>query len=744
MGDAAHDPSVDDGEDLFFVAYLQSMDDGEPLTLDGQADTDRYVVYTTGSQGASRDYVINVLDTGAPDDGVDTLSIYGADSTLNGYVSPGTPYAYDDIFLLRRVTAIAGETATRPAFVALLHVDDLSDAQVTDATFDVERVSYDADLNGRLMVYGLGGNDYFATDDNSAVTTLDGGLGNDTFQIGQVYGLKRDGASVATNDVFATVATTRGWLSAGVSEPLVAVGDKGDDIFTVYSNQAALRLEGGDDNDQFVIRAFALAETSDGEIVWLDEANLIAKPKTITGFSTAAETDIRTGGGQNQVSYNVNAPVSIDGGNGIDKVVVLGTEFADHIVITTVAIYGAGLSVKYANVEVLEVDGLEGDDIVDVLSTAPGVATRVVGGLGSDIVNVAGDVAGAVVASGIEGTSGAVNHDVRSGDPAYDGLVVDGLDLSVARPAAGAVIVTESDGFSEIREGARTGALDSYSVRLAAKPTCGSGVDAAACKVYVTVTAAMSPESEQANGDTFLVSTSSTLSSFYRTVTVDGGTETRPVRSIVLVFTGANWDTPQTVHVFAVNDLRAEGDRVVTAGHSVIQPVCDAADAAHCYDHATVRSVEVMVRDDDLAAVQVVPLDASAHTDTQTLVVEGTSTTEMTDRFRVRLATDPLGAVTVRLTPSDDRIRLSGTGVATITERAPGVPGVYEVTLDSSSWSPSTRPTTPCARIRTRRPSPSRSSRPCTLGPSRLASTCSPSTTTRRASWSSRPVAEPC
>src|SRR5262249_38142077 len=291
--------------------------------------------------------------------------------------------------LLRRVTSIPTETADQPAFVALLHAT-LDQARpsgaglVTAGAFPVERVNYDTGINGRLNVYGLGGNDHFASDDARATTTPDGGKGNDAFQIGQLYGLQRDslehsptpagntaGGSLAPEDVFATVATTRGWLSRGNSAPLLAEGGSGDDAFIVYSNQAALRLEGDDGNDQFIVRAFALAETdANGDIVWLDQANRIARPKLTGGFSTAAETDIRTGGGNNQVQYNINAPVSIDGGNGFDKVVVLGTEFADHIVVTEKAIYGAGLAVTYASVEVLEVDALEGDDTIDVLSTA--------------------------------------------------------------------------------------------------------------------------------------------------------------------------------------------------------------------------------------------------------------------------------------------------------------------------------------------------------------------------------------
>src|SRR5438874_716802 len=118
----------------------------------------------------------------------------------------------------------------------------------------------------------------------------------------------------------------------------------------------------------------------------------IPQPILTNGFSTAAESDVRAGAGNNQVEYNINAPVSVDGGPGFDKLVILGTEFADHIVVTDKGIFGAGLQVTYQNIEVVEVDALEGDDIIDILSTQPGVATRVIGGLGNDTMNVAGDV----------------------------------------------------------------------------------------------------------------------------------------------------------------------------------------------------------------------------------------------------------------------------------------------------------------------------------------------------------------
>ena len=137
------------------------------------------------------------------------------------------------------------------------------------------------------------------------------------------------------------------------------------------------------------------------------------------------------------MQYNVNAPVSVDGGTGFDKLVILGTEFADDFAITAKGIFGAGLNVRYTTVEVVEVDGLEGDDEFFVQSTAFGVAYRVIGGLGCDSINVTGDVTDDIVTRELEGISGAVDHLVRSDDPFYDGLPVDGIDFNVATGTVG-------------------------------------------------------------------------------------------------------------------------------------------------------------------------------------------------------------------------------------------------------------------------------------------------------------------
>ena len=165
-------------------------------------------------------------------------------------------------------------------------------------------------------------------DGNSSITTLDAGAGADRFQIGQFHGVldadNPEGAafhlgSAPGDEPSNIIRTTRGYITAGPSQALVAKGGDGGDTFTVYSNKAEIRLEGDAGNDLFVVRAFALAD---------EDFNPI-----IDQYSVAGRNIINTGTGEDQVTYNLNAPVSIDGGSGYDKVVVLGTEFGDAFVI---------------------------------------------------------------------------------------------------------------------------------------------------------------------------------------------------------------------------------------------------------------------------------------------------------------------------------------------------------------------------------------------------------------------------
>ena len=194
------------------------------LNLHGEGDTDQYTVNLAG-QG---DALINVLDNGAPDNGVDTLIINGADVVVGLANHP------DDTFLLRR------------DLVALLN------GFVAGSGFThVERVNYDENINARLIVNGLGGNDKFVVDDNSAITTLDGGDGDDTFQIGQVFGTPRTTAAGLAADTFDTTPVIIGIIRDPVTnavifdptsfDPVYATSAAGDD----RRDQRGDRVPGG-------------------------------------------------------------------------------------------------------------------------------------------------------------------------------------------------------------------------------------------------------------------------------------------------------------------------------------------------------------------------------------------------------------------------------------------------------------------------------------------------------------------
>ena len=336
------------------------------VDVDGRGGADQYVVNTSGTT----DYLARILDTGAASDGADVLTINGTSNA--------------DLFLLRA------------NFVARL--------QPLSTVGAYERINYDDRINV-LRVNGRDGNDEFYSDDNSALTTLDGGVGNDIFKFGQLFGEDRDSTptfestagtalvkpndtvhlasgyssllgqagstyrylgvanttlslgttnyldtsvwrrtdlpTVAPGDDATTVETTRGFLTVGISFSTTAYGGDNSDTFVVYSNHALLKLFGENGNDEFSVRAFLLKST---------------------GQNDSDETVVNGGAGDDHVEYYVNAAVRIDGGQGADSVVVIGSEGNDNFVVTKTGAIGNGLNVGFTAVERLDVDGQEGND----------------------------------------------------------------------------------------------------------------------------------------------------------------------------------------------------------------------------------------------------------------------------------------------------------------------------------------------------------------------------------------------
>jgi len=345
------------GTDFIQVFELPSLDKAsrilpgrntpgrDTLDLDGQGDGDTYEISITGND---TDYIINVFDTGTT--GADTLTVFGTEAADNILMR-----ASDREFVDGGV-----------AFVAALH---------GDPTTDVERINYNKNLE-QLTVDTQGGDDQITLDDNWTETTVRGGLGNDSFQVGQIFKSERDAtnANLAFEDEFATTQTTRGFLSNGVSFATTIAGEAGEDTFVVFRNTATLDLTGGDGDDLFVIRSFAEEGSS--------------------------ESAVDSGAGNDTVEYVINAAVNIVGGSGTDTLRIIGTEFGDTFRITENGIFGVGRSITYEGIEILEIDGAEGDDQFFVLSTNNQVTTKLFGGLGSDSFSIGGDSEAVVGADG--------------------------------------------------------------------------------------------------------------------------------------------------------------------------------------------------------------------------------------------------------------------------------------------------------------------------------------------------------
>ena len=319
---------------------------------------------------------INVLDTGAPNDGVDVATVVGTDGA--------------DIFLLRRVTSIApgpDDCATRAprsaAFVALLHGDVDGAARHHRASTGIVGTglgrAHQLRRRAQRPAHRRRPRRQRPLRRRRQQRDHDARRRRRQRQVPDRPDLR------AQRDADARLAADRRLPDAHRDDPrLPEPGHQraarrrraatGNDQFTVYSNQAELRLEGDDGNDLFIVRAFALAETDAGRATIQTRrpgADAAPMPQTTGGFSTAGRLDIRTRRRRRRGAVQHERA-------GLDRRRrrLRQGRRARHRVrrrhrrSPTTAIYGAGVNVRYATVEVVEVDGLEGDDQFFVQSTA--------------------------------------------------------------------------------------------------------------------------------------------------------------------------------------------------------------------------------------------------------------------------------------------------------------------------------------------------------------------------------------
>ncbi|MEJ2131125.1 MAG: hypothetical protein P8Y95_05750, partial [Gammaproteobacteria bacterium] len=486
--------TVEPPEPLFTPIPAKSSVNGvrDLLTADGESQGDQYLVYLFGADVNSQ---INLFDSGAPASGTDSAKILGTDD--------------DNLFLLRAAVADAGL-----AFVAMLK------PPVVGEVMDVERVNYTGAVDS-IQVFGLGGDDRFGIDDVKVDLTIYGGPGEEFFQIGQLYKSPRTPAAGVPNaDVFATIETTRGFLSNGISSPVSIFGGDENDEFVVYHNLAPLALFGDDGDDVFLIRAFALLGSQE---------------------DLRERTDVSGDAGADFIQYAVNAPVNIDGGDGFDTVIIIGTEFGDDFVVTENGVFGAGLNILFTRVEAVDLDGAEGDDRFFIRGTGAGLITNVTGGLGSDTFFVNGPTPD-VISNDLLGHSGLISHLVDAEDDSeYAGLKTVGISANVADDDEPAIRVIPTGGSNVVSQA--LGIADSYAVVLTRKPENGA-------EVVVKAFAPRGVRFKSANGVAFPVSES------------EGAT---------LVFDDTNWDEPQIIE-FEAAQLGSITVATATEGDNLIEP----------------------------------------------------------------------------------------------------------------------------------------------------------------------------
>ena len=208
----------------------------------------------------------------------------------------------------------------------------------------------------------------------------------------------------------------------------------------------------------------------------------------------------------------------------------------------------------------------------------------------------------------------AITHAATSVDSVYNGITVAGVTAGITDNETAGVTVTQSGGSTDVSE---SGATDTYTLVLTSQPLAN---------VTVTVT----PDSQSSIGSGFGVAR-------------------------VLTFTAANWSTPQTVTVIALDDLVAEG-----AHNSTITHVAASADPS--YNGIGVTSVVAHITDNDTAGVVIT--ESGGSTD---LAESGT-----TDTYTVVLHSKPTADVVITATPDAQTDPGAGGGTAIALTFTPG------------------------------------------------------------------------
>ena len=221
--------------------------------------------------------------------------------------------------------------------------------------------------------------------------------------------------------------------------------------------------------------------------------------------------------------------------------------------------------------------------------------------------------------------TGGIGHTAASADGNYDGIGIGGVTANITDNDSAGVTVVESGGATNVVEG---GATDTYTVVLTSSPTADVDVS----------------------------------------INTGGQTIANPPS---LTFTSANWSTPQTVTVTALDDEIAEGNHTGSITNT-------AASADGNYDGIGIAGVTANITDNDNASVTITESGGSTN------VTEGGAT----DTYTVVLTSEPIDIVTVTVTP-DSQVSVGGGAGTPITAMFDAsnwdVPQTVTVTADNDT-----------------------------------------------------------
>ncbi|MCR9294179.1 MAG: dockerin type I domain-containing protein [bacterium] len=349
----------DDDNQVWIVGQAESLavtDWRGPVTLDNKGSSlntdpdvgfnEYYILHMNGT----REITYSIADTGSS--GFDEVYLFGIDGS--------TESASDQFYLIASGSV---DNGTRAGHV---YAGQPSDPETpTTAPESVVFTGVD-----RLQLHTLGGNDSVLSDDTAVQTLIDLGQGDDEITIGTVPLIPDPSNPTLEFPEGIPVADTDN-MTNGVSNQTIVYGQAGDDVFEVDHNVAELFLHGGADDDRFVVNTFLKVT---------DESGNVTNTATLFG-----------GDGDNHYEHVVDAPITINGGSGIDTTVVVGTPIGETFVVTEHFIAGDGGITYYNNVEILELDAAGGDDQIYVLGAREDIETIIRGGSGDDDIHIGGN-----------------------------------------------------------------------------------------------------------------------------------------------------------------------------------------------------------------------------------------------------------------------------------------------------------------------------------------------------------------